>query len=219
MLRLDASHGQLRMEIRRRQKALFGASKSGYPKDIVKWQDQAALLAPKSKSDCSALGRSDLIASAPEAEEHFGRPCCMSAGLVSYAGRGPCRGPRCRGLLSGKKFKPVFDYRDNSSLTPSRPGIEEIFENIEGPDRSRRCIRKHISAAVTVRREAQAMADRANTGALTLVGIRLGGGCHFARVFSSHPERRGWQMSETDIADEVVRIWIRFPKRPAFDPF
>ena len=110
---------------------LFGGYEVGYPKDIVRWNDEETLQTEVEKRIKILDVQQEPVATLLDAQQYFRRAALRNEAIfVSYSG---ADADIAEGLITvlGQRFKQVFDYRDGKSIPAGKSWMSEIFTQIE----------------------------------------------------------------------------------------
>ena len=154
--------------------ALYSAYEVGYPKDIVRWSDEATLQAEIEQRIKIFDAPQTRIATREEASRYFRSAALRNEAIfVSYSGRDANTAAELITALKGR-FQQVFDYRgEDKPIQAGSSWIAEIFEQLAASPigvplfsrsyfRSRHCLH-----------EGREMLARRNDGGMKVVPIKL----------------------------------------------
>ena len=148
------------------EKTLYGDIDVGYNKDIIAWNNHAALEAGLEERLFTIKGDVRRISSMQDAQTYFRSAALRKeAVFLSYAGEDSDLAAEISAELK-KHFQTVFDYKDGESITPGEDWMDEIFKKLSlsaigvplySPDyfKSGNCL--HEAREMIARRDSQKM--------------------------------------------------------------
>lgn len=192
--------------------SLFGSFETGYKKDVLVWQQETELLDGLDKRLTRIQEEPRLIATASEAEAYFRSAKPREEPVfLSYSGKDTDAGKAYAKALT-RRFKTVFEYRQDGALTPSRKWMEELSEKLNNCRIGVALYSTSYFKSDYCTQEAATLSTRANSGDLALFGIRLEKDVQLLPYLTDFQNIRGWiNPDPDDVVSEIIRVIETLP--------
>jgi TIR domain len=186
---------------------LFKAFEVGYPKDIVVWTQEDELREGLAKRLARITTSEELITNEKVALAYFQSAAQRDEVVfISYSGKDRDQGKGIAEALR-KRFKEVFDYRDDESLTAGMPWLPQIYNRLSGSKIGILLLSDDYFNSDYCRGEAEFMVDKAMSAGMSIVPVRLKESVDIPSYLSRYQNLRGWKF-ESDygaLTDAIIR--------------
>jgi hypothetical protein len=186
---------------------LFNAFEVGYPKDIVVWTQEDELRKGLEKRLARINTDEQLITNEQVALTYFQSAAQRDEVVfVSYSGKDRDQGKGIAAALK-RRFKEVFDYRDDESLTAGIPWLPQIYDRLKGSKIGVLLLSDDYFNSDYCRGEAEFMVDKAMSAGMVIVPVRLKESVDIPPYLSRYQNLRGWKF-ESDygaLTDAIIR--------------
>jgi TIR domain len=188
--------------------ALFGAYEVGYPKDIVRWSDEAALQAEVERRIKILDAPQTRVATLEEAQRYFRSAALRNEAIfVSYSGRDADEAAELITALK-QRFQQVFDYRGEDKPIPAGTSwIAEIFKQLAASPIGVPLFSQSYFESGHCLQEAREMLARRNAGGMKIVPIKLRReGLEMPAEFNEMQYLRSWEHRDPSaLVDSIVQ--------------
>lgn len=187
--------------------ALFGPFEVGYRKDIVAWSDGRGLLKQIDNRLKRIRDTQQLIRTTAEAEAYFQQAAQREEKVfLSYSGKNANFG-EALGAALRTRFVDVFNYKEDGSLTASRLWEEELYQKLADCKIGVALYSSEYFKSGHCRKEVAQLANRADSGELSLVGVRLQQDVRIPPHLTPLQNIRGWKYRNNydALVSEIVR--------------
>jgi hypothetical protein len=155
------------------ESTLFGGTEVGYPKDIVRWEDEASLRAELEKRIGLIKAPAMRISTLEQGIQYFRTAALRNeAVFLSYAGSDRDIGAEISAELK-KRFQKVFDYRDGTSIVTGKPWLDEVFESLAASVIGIPLLSSNYVASENCLHEAREMFSRADQKKMTVLPAKI----------------------------------------------
>ena len=197
---------------------LFQTFEVGYPKDIVVWTKEDELREGLEKRLARIATDAQLITNEQVAFTYFQSAAQRDEVVfVSYSGKDRDQGKGIAEALK-KRFKEVFDYRDDESLTAGMPWLPQIYDRLKGSKIGVLLLSDDYFNSDYCRSEAEFMVDKAMSAGMAIVPVRLKESVDIPPYLSRYQNLRGWKFGSDygALTDAIIRQVddIRNPRKP-----
>jgi hypothetical protein len=195
-------------------RTLFGAHDVGYPKDILRWNDEKSLRSGVRERMQRITDRHDYIANPSQADQYFLSAAMRKEGVfVSYSGDD---GDIASGLLSKLKtrFQEVFDYRARGAIKPGTDWMDEMFRRLAASTVGIPLLSKNYFESPYCPQEAQRFMDGRAKKRMHVIPIKLRNEpLDLPEFIKGQQYLRLWDYKNEDSAiDDVVRQLEAIPQ-------
>jgi TIR domain len=193
-------------------RTLYGAHEVGYPKDILRWNDDEALRQGVRDriQRITDQDPSDYIGDRLKAEQYFLSAAKRKEGVfVSYSGED-------RDLASGligrinARFQEVFDYRERGAIRPGTDWMDEMFRRLSASAVGIPLLSRNYFNSPYCPQECQRFMDGRAQKRMHVIPIKLRNeSIELPEYIKGQQYLRLWEYknNEAAVVDEVVR-WI-----------
>jgi hypothetical protein len=205
LLRIDAARQAEPLE------SFFGAFEVGYNKELLRWTETSDLLKGIEMRLNRVREDQILIRTPAEAEKYFRKAALREQRVfVSNSGEDEDFGVALAESLR-RRFEVVFNYKSKEALTPGKLWEEELYQTIENSQVGVAVYSRAYFESDHCKKEVAKMAERADSGKLVLLGVRLERDAKLPPHLSSYQNIRGWDRKE-NIPELVTEIVNSFDK-------
>lgn len=187
--------------------SLLAPYDAGYPKDIIRWTDEASLGKEFAQRLSTLYEPRRYIGTPEEARAYFaGAALRKETVFLSYSGEDREYAAALAAVLR-QRFQQVFDYRDQGeSIVPGRRWIEEVFDKLSASAVGVALVSQAYFASGNCEHEARHLVALADSRKLRLVPVKIkAGDLELPSWMQDLQYLRGWEYGSPEaLAERIV---------------